>query len=270
MMKKMMMTAVLTTIVVAAQAMSFNQARQEALFLSDKMAYELRLTMDQYEAVYEINLDYFLSIRYEEDVFGIYWNRRNTDLRFVLNTWQYRRYITTVDFYQPAIWRRGSWVFSIYTRYDRGNHFRQPPTIYGTYRGGRNRGTISFYENRTIAKPADRHVGSGRSWNSQPGGPANRGNGNYNQPNNGRPNGNGYQPGTNNRQNNSNTGTRHFGTGTQNNGQPGVNTQKPNNPPQQNGGNRPNTNKAPQQTTTQQSTRQATTSNNSGHFGGKR
>ena len=250
----MMMTAVLTTIVVAAQAMSFTQARQEALFLSDKMAYELRLTMDQYEAVYEINLDYFLSIRYEEDVFGIYWNRRNTDLRFVLNTWQYRKYITTVDFYQPAMWRRGSWVFSIYTRYDRGNHFRQPPMVYGTYRGGRNRGTISFYEGRTIAKPADRHVGTGRSWNTQPSG---KGNTHFSQPDNGRPSGNGYQPGTNNRQNNSNTGTRRLGTNSPNNGQP-------------TGVNRQNTNRAPQQTTTQQSTRPAGTSNNSGHFGGKR
>ena len=250
----MMMTAVLTTIVVAAQAMSFTQARQEALFLSDKMAYELHLTMDQYEAVYEINLDYFLSIRYEEDVFGIYWNRRNTDLRFVLNTWQYRKYITTVDFYQPAMWRRGSWVFSIYTRYDRGNHFRQPPMVYGTYRGGRNRGTISFYEGRTIAKPADRHVGTGRSWNTQPSG---QGNTHFSQPNNGRPSGNGYQSGTNNRQNNSNTGTRRLGTSSPNNGQPlGVNRQ--------------NTNRAPQQTTTQQSSRPAGTSNNSGHFGGKR
>ena len=254
MMKKMMMTAVLTTIVVAAQAMSFTQARQEALFLSDKMAYELHLTMDQYEAVYEINLDYFLSIRYEEDVFGIYWNRRNTDLRFVLNTWQYRKYITTVDFYQPAMWRRGSWVFSIYTRYDRGNHFRQPPMVYGTYRGGRNRGTISFYEGRTIAKPADRHVGTGRSWNTQPSG---QGNTHFSQPGNGRPSGNGYQPGTNNRQNNSNTGTRRLGTSSPNNGQPA-------------GVNRQNTNRAPQQTPTQQSTRQAGTSNSSGHFGGKR
>lgn len=254
MMKKMMMTAVLTTIVVAVQAMSFTQARQEALFLSDKMAYELRLTMDQYEAVYEINLDYFLSIRYEEDVFGIYWNRRNTDLRFVLNTWQYRKYITTVDFYQPAIWRSGSWVFSIYTRYDRGNHFRQPPTVYGTYRGGRNRGTISFYEGRTIAKPADRHVGTGRSWNTQPSG---QGNTHFNQPNNGRPGGNGYQPGTNNRQNNSNTGTRRLGTGTPNSSQP-------------TGVNRQNTNRAPQQSATQQPTRSTGTSNSSGHFGGKR
>ena len=193
-------------------------------------------------------------IRYEEDVFGIYWNRRNTDLRFVLNTWQYRKYITTVDFYQPAMWRRGSWVFSIYTRYDRGNHFRQPPMVYGTYRGGRNRGTISFYEGRTIAKPADRHVGTGRSWNTQPSG---QGNTHFSQPNNGRPSGNGYQPGTNNRQNNSNTGTRRLGTSSPNNGQP-------------TGVNRQNTNRASQQTTTQQSTRPAGTSNSSGHFGGKR
>lgn len=260
MMKKMLMTAVLTTIVVAAQAMSFTQARQEALFLSDKMAYELRLTMDQYEAVYEINLDYFLSIRYSDDVFGIYWNRRNTDLRFVLTTWQYRRYITTVDFYQPAIWRSGSWVFSIYSRYDRGNHFRQPPTVYGTYRGGRNRGTISYYEGRTIAKPSGRHIGTGNGWNVQPQG---SGNNHFSQPgNNGRSTGTGYQPGTNNRSTGTgNQGTRRFGTtssgqtGTVNRSVSGGSNTQPKQPQQQ-----------PKQTTT----RPATTSNSSGHFGGKR
>ena len=259
MMKKMLMTAVLTTIVVAAQAMSFTQARQEALFLSDKMAYELRLTMDQYEAVYEINLDYFLSIRYSDDVFGIYWNRRNTDLRFVLTTWQYRRYITTVDFYQPAIWRSGSWVFSIYSRYDRGNHFRQPPTVYGTYRGGRNRGTISYYEGRTIAKPSGRHVGTGNGWNVQPQG---SGNNHFSQPNNGRSTGTGYQPGTNNRSTGTgNQGTRRFGTtssgqtGTVNRSVSGGRNTQSNQPQQQ-----------PKQTTT----RPATTSNSSGHFGGRR
>lgn len=260
MMKKMLMTAVLTTIVVAAQAMSFTQARQEALFLSDKMAYELRLTMDQYEAVYEINLDYFLSIRYSDDVFGIYWNRRNTDLRFVLTTWQYRRYITTVDFYQPAIWRSGSWVFSIYSRYDRGNHFRQPPTVYGTYRGGRNRGTISYYEGRTIAKPSGRHIGTGNGWNVQPQG---SGNNHFSQPgNNGRSTGTGYQPGTNNRSTGTgNQGTRRFGTttsgqtGTVNRSVSGGSNTQPQQPQQQ-----------PKQTTT----RPATTSNSSGHFGGRR
>lgn len=250
MMKKMIMMAMLMTIVVAAQAMSFTQARQEALFLSDKMAYELHLTVDQYEAVYEINLDYFLSIRYEEDVFGIYWNRRNTDLRYVLNAWQYRKYITTVDFYQPARWSRGSWVFDIYSRYDRGNHFRQPPKVYVDYRGGRNRGTISYYENRPINKPADRHVNDGHSWN-QPNNGKGNGNGNHfsqpggNKPGNGQ--NNGYQPGTNNRQNNSNDGTRKFGQGQGQKQEAGSKKQESGSKGQGAG-----------------------QSNNSGHFGGQR
>ena len=42
----------------SASAMSYEQARQQALFLTDKMAYELNLTDDQYEAAYEVNLDY--------------------------------------------------------------------------------------------------------------------------------------------------------------------------------------------------------------------
>ena len=40
---------------VSATAMSYEQARQQALFLTDKMAYELNLTNEQYEAAYEIN-----------------------------------------------------------------------------------------------------------------------------------------------------------------------------------------------------------------------
>ena len=34
-------------------AMNYNAAKNEALFLSDKMAYELNLTAAQYEAVYD-------------------------------------------------------------------------------------------------------------------------------------------------------------------------------------------------------------------------
>ena len=239
-MKKAIITAILTTFVVATHAMSVSQARQEALFLSDKMAYELQLTAAQYDAVYEINFDYFLSIRYADDVFGVYWNRRNTDLRFVLNNWQYRRYITTADFYQPVVWNRGTWTFNIYVRYNRSSHFRQPPSIYRSYQGGRNRGSISFYENRAISKPADRRVNNGRSWNVQPN----------------------YQPGTNNRQNNTNTGTRKFGTGTHFQGNstaepPRNNTQRPAAQPTQ-------------KSTTQPTQKPATQSNGSGHFGGQR
>ena len=53
-----MMTALvaLFAFVASASAMSYEQARQQALFLTDKMAYELNLTEEQYEAAYEVNL----------------------------------------------------------------------------------------------------------------------------------------------------------------------------------------------------------------------
>ena len=42
----------------AANAMSYKSARDQAFFLTDKMAYELYLSDDQYNAVFEINMDY--------------------------------------------------------------------------------------------------------------------------------------------------------------------------------------------------------------------
>ena len=82
-MKKFMMTLfALLTIAVSANAMSYEQARNEALFLTDKMAYELNLTEAQYEAAYEINLDYLMGVTSQYDVFGPYWERRNLDLSY--------------------------------------------------------------------------------------------------------------------------------------------------------------------------------------------
>ena len=64
-----------------AKAMDYESARSNALFLTDKMAYELNLTPEQYDRVYQINLDYFVSIRTVADCDGVYWGFRNTDLR---------------------------------------------------------------------------------------------------------------------------------------------------------------------------------------------
>ena len=64
----------------SASAMSYEQARQQALFLTDKMAYELNLTDDQYEAAYEINLDYLMGVDTYDDLYGIYWRQRNLEL----------------------------------------------------------------------------------------------------------------------------------------------------------------------------------------------
>ena len=45
-MKKMMILAMMMVTTITANAMSYTAAKNEALFLSDKMAYELNLTDD--------------------------------------------------------------------------------------------------------------------------------------------------------------------------------------------------------------------------------
>ena len=88
-------------ITVSVQAMSYEQARQQALFLTDKMAYELNLTNEQYEAAYEINLDYLMGVNTVDDLYGVYWERRNLDLSYILLSWQYRAFCDAAYFYRP-------------------------------------------------------------------------------------------------------------------------------------------------------------------------
>lgn len=149
-MKKMMTLAVMMTIAISASAMTYTQARNEALFLSDKMAYELGLTTEQYADVYEINFDYFYSVGTWADVNGANWTRRNMDLRYVLTAYQYDRYMAANYFYRPIGWSGNNFTFSIYSRYTDHNRFYMTrPTTYVTYRGGNNRGTTSYYAGRT-------------------------------------------------------------------------------------------------------------------------
>ena len=70
-------------------AMSFERAQAEALYLTDKMAYELNLNDQQYNDAYEINLDYFLRIDSPSDLYGSYYTYRLYDLRCILHDWQY-------------------------------------------------------------------------------------------------------------------------------------------------------------------------------------
>ena len=156
-MKKMMILAVMMVMTVSANAMSYNAAKNEALFLSDKMAYELNLTAAQYEAVYEINLDYLMSLNGRGDVFGIWWDRRNADLRFVLNSWQYDRYMSLAHFYRPVAWSTGGWTFAVYGRYNRGHFYHAHPKVFVTYRGGNNRRDVRFYADRHMPKPVVHH-----------------------------------------------------------------------------------------------------------------
>lgn len=135
---KKMMIALMTMLLMTAtgKAMSYEQARNEALFLTDKMAYELNLTEDQYEAAYEINLDYLMGVTSYDDVYGTYWERRNLDLTYILLDWQLRAFRAATYFYRPLYWADGFWHFAIYGRYPHRDFFYYGrPVFYATYRG---------------------------------------------------------------------------------------------------------------------------------------
>lgn len=138
-------------------AMSYEQARQQALFLADKMAYELNLTEDQYEAAYEVNLDYLMSVDTYDDLYGAYWRQRNMDLSYILLDWQYRTYLNATYFYRPLYWNAGYWHFGIYVRYPRRDYFYFGcPHFYVSYRGGhswRVNGNRSWYHGKRFGGP---------------------------------------------------------------------------------------------------------------------
>lgn len=155
----------LFTLAVSAHAMSYEQARQQALFLTDKMAYELNLTEQQYEAAYEVNLDYLLSINTRDDLYGNYWIQRNTDLSYILFDWQYRAFCEAAYFYRPLYWDAGFWHFAIYARYPHRSYFYYGrPHFWHVYHGGhswRHNGGRSWYRGRDFGhhRPQNNHFG---------------------------------------------------------------------------------------------------------------
>lgn len=161
--KVLMMITVMILTAVSADAMSYEQARREALFLTDKMAYELNLTDEQYEAAYEINLDYLMGVTSRNDVFGTYWTRRNLDISYILLDWQWNAFRAATYFYRPLYWSSGYWHFGIYARYPRRDYFYfGRPAFYVSYRGGhswRHYNGGSYYHGRRN----DFHRGNGHA-----------------------------------------------------------------------------------------------------------
>ena len=156
--------ALLLTVALSTMAMSYEQARDRALFLPDKMAYELNLNDEQYEAAYEVNLDYLMSISTYDDLYGTYWTRRNMDLSYILFDWQYNAFCSAAYFYRPLIWTNGVWRFSIYVRYPNRTYFYfGRPAFYATYYGGHSwhrNGGRSWYHGRTFGpRPGESRFG---------------------------------------------------------------------------------------------------------------
>lgn len=150
-MKKIILSAVFMMAAwMGANAMSFERAQAEALYLTDKMAYELNLNDQQYNDAYEINLDYFISIDSPSDLYGVYYNHRLGDLRCILHDWQYSLLVAADYFLRPVVWRAGSWFFPIYSYYNRGYFYYSRPRVWVSYYGGHSHAYhhAGFYAHR--------------------------------------------------------------------------------------------------------------------------
>ncbi len=151
------LVAMFTMTFTTASAMTSEQAPPFALFLTDTKADELNLTEDQYEAAYEVNLDYLMGINTYDDLYGVYWRQRNLDLSYILLDWQYRAFCNATYFYRPLYWDGGYWHFGIYARYPRRDYFFfGRPHFYVSYRGDhcwRVNGGRSWYHGRAYGRP---------------------------------------------------------------------------------------------------------------------
>ena len=135
-MKRRLYTLVLSvSLALGLSAMPYSVAREQALYLTDKMAYELRLNSWQYEQVYQTNLDYFLSIDSEPQAYGAYWTYRNDDLYYILQDAQYRLYSTIDYFLRPIKWLNGGWHFTVCNHYRPGHYYYKRPVAYVSYCG---------------------------------------------------------------------------------------------------------------------------------------
>ena len=135
-MKRLLLSLLLAVAaLLPAGAMSYEEARDRAWYLTDKMAYELNLTQEQYDRAYQINLDYLLSIQTASDCLGPYWTYRNADLRCVLLDWQYELFTTLDYFFRPVRWVTSAWYFPILARYRVDFFYFPRPTVYVSYHG---------------------------------------------------------------------------------------------------------------------------------------
>ena len=181
-MKKLLVTmAVAITGAVQAFALTPTAIRENARFLTDRMAYELNLTPQQIEDCYEINYDFICSINpiMDEVVYGYpeyidryynYLDYRNDDMRYIMTEAQYLAFISLDYFFRPVYTYAGNWLFRIFDIYTNHRFFYyDPPLIYHSYYGGHGRHYFPHgyygggrYNHHVYAHPRPIHRRGGR------------------------------------------------------------------------------------------------------------
>ena len=163
-----------TTSVSASSSMSSNKVRTHARFLTDRMAYELDFSPMQYDDCFEINYDFLYHVsRIMNDVAHGYYDAintyyryldyRNDDLRYIMNTQQFIRFLSKDYFYRPVYTVGNTWNLRIYTIYSNSSfYYYDAPIIYKYYDGAHSRMnyTSGYYINRY--PDVNHYTGNGR------------------------------------------------------------------------------------------------------------
>lgn len=146
--KKFLASVLLTCTFAAAQAqpMSYYDMRENARYLTDRMAYTLSLPVSLLDDLYRINFDYICGVNdYLDDVaYGYLYDdymdvlyARDYALQRLLSRAQWVRLMTYDYFYRPISFVNNRWRFTIYS-YDpyRTRFYYRVPRYYADYRGG--------------------------------------------------------------------------------------------------------------------------------------
>lgn len=219
-----------------AQPMNYNAIRNNARFLTDRMAYTLGITsMDIIDDIYRINYDYIygvnnylddIALGYRYDDYLAMCAERDYALRMLLGDVIWGRLIGFDYFYRPIIFENHRWRFGIYAYdYNRSFFHFGIPHHFHEYRGGHFFGGMHHSHGIGTRGPGMTHIesrggimhgnrsgnmGPGMNNGIRPGGnmnPGNRTNGNMNH--GGQPGGNvtpNVQPGDNNNRGEMNRG----------------------------------------------------------------
>lgn len=130
-----------------AQPMNYNAMRNNARFLTDRMAYTLGITSGAIiDDIYRINYDYICGINeyldeiacgYHSDLYLEVCYERDHALQRLLGEYLWRKIMNYDYFYRPISFSNRSWRFSIYSHDVRYSYYYfNTPTHYHEYRGG--------------------------------------------------------------------------------------------------------------------------------------
>lgn|SRR5574344_259387 len=141
-MKKIFLAIIMVMFALTSNA-TLRQARLDARFLTDRMAYELNFDANQFEDVYEVNVDfiYKMSFFIDDVVRGYndaiekyydYLDQRNRQLSYILDRGQYERFINIDYFYRPIYTDYRGWYYRILHVYPNRNfyYYNQPANYF--------------------------------------------------------------------------------------------------------------------------------------------